>query len=99
MRRYRVHAEYGTGSVWDDEWDGVREINPTPSMLGASSELQAAFEAWESEYERTFDAAYPPDGGCSSEDDLAAFNRAGELLATRLQAELGRTAVVGYRPL
>lgn len=49
MRKYRVAAEYGTGCLWDDEWDGVRDINPTPASIGATPELHAAFGAWERE--------------------------------------------------
>lgn len=99
MRKLRVAAEYGTGSVWDDDWDGEREICPSPASLGASPELQADFETWERTWEATFDAEYPPDGGFTSDGDRIAFNRVGEELAKRLQGELGPAVLVRFVPM
>ncbi len=99
MRSFYVAAEYGAGSVWEDDWDGVRDLNPTPSSLGATAELQAAFDAWELELERTLDPHYPPDGGFATTSELVAFNLVGQRLAERLQTELGPETVVRYLPL
>jgi len=101
MRKLKVAPEYGTGSIWDDDWDGQRDICPTPASLGASDDLQAAFEEWE----QAWDATYVDDG-CSlaggrfaTNDARAAFNRTGEELTARLQAELGPDTVVRFVPM
>lgn len=99
VRKLRVDAEYGTGSVWDDDWDGEREICPSLASLGASPELQADFDVWERTWEATFDADYPPDGGFASDGDRIAFNRAGEELTKRLGEELGPDVRVRFVPM
>lgn len=99
MRKLRMKPEYGTGSVWDDDWNGESEICPRPSTLGASAELQADFEAWERVWEATFDPEHPPDGGFASDEDRVAFNIAGERLAERLQTELGPGVEIRFVPM
>ena len=93
-----MSVEYGTGSVWDDEWDGEREINPSPAALGASIQLQRRIAEWERRYEATFDPGDPRSSGFDSQAEADAFNAEGERIAELLQEELGAGVLVRYVP-
>lgn len=65
--------------------------------LPISDDLKEAIQAWDDEYQSTFDSAYPPDSGFSSPYAQAAHTRQGAELAERLQMELGDAYSVEYR--
>lgn len=98
VRKLRVAPEYGTGSIWDDDWDGERDIAPSLASLGVSPELQADFEAWEQIWQATFVADDPPRSGFATDEDRIAFNVAGEQLTARLRRELGPDTAIRYVP-
>lgn len=71
-----------------------REVNSLP----ISDDLKEAIQAWDDEYQSTFDSGYPPDSGFISSDLEAAHKRQGAKLAERLQEELGDYYSVEYKP-
>ncbi|WP_273795281.1 hypothetical protein [Brucella intermedia] len=68
------------------------------NSLPISDDLKEAIEAWDDEYQSTFDSGYPPDSGFISPDLEAAHKRQGAKLAERLQEELGDYYSVEYKP-
>lgn len=68
------------------------------SELNISDELKEAMQAWDDEYQATFDGDYPPNSGFASSDLEATHFAKGEELAKRLQAELGEGYSVKYTP-
>ena len=66
--------------------------------LPISDNLKNAIQAWDREYQATFDRDYPPDSGFASPDLEAAHSIKGAELAERLQTELGERYFVEYEP-
>jgi hypothetical protein len=60
MQRLVLRPEFGSGPLWEDEWDGGSEICPDPASFGISVELATELANWQAEYDATLDHSYPP---------------------------------------
>jgi len=94
MRRLVMRPEFGSGPLWDDEWDGRADICPDPQSLGVSLGLSAELATWQAEYDATLDHSYPPDSSFPSEALRVRWERQGHELLERLRQELGETVTV-----
>ncbi|PRA85915.1 hypothetical protein CQ054_10630 [Ochrobactrum sp. MYb29] len=65
--------------------------------LPISDELKEAIQAWDDEYQSTFDSGYPPDSAFKSQASEATHTKQGAELAERLQAELGEAYSVEFK--
>lgn len=86
-----MRAEFGSGPLWDDDWDGEGEICPDPTSLGLSPVLSADLMRWQDDYDSTLDHAYPPDSAFTSEATRVDWEQRGIELFERLRRELGET--------
>ena len=89
-----LRAEYGAGPIWDDDWDGARDLTPAPETLGLSDELCDALRRWQADYDATLDQAYPPDSSFATDDERTAWRQRGYELFRWVQVELGEMTVV-----
>lgn len=96
MTTLRLAKEYLAGPVFcpDSEKMGHIDVEDLP----VSEQLKRAIQAWDSQYQSTFDDEYPPDSGFISPELEAAHERQGAELAERLQEELGDGYSVEYKP-
>lgn len=96
MTTLRLAKEYLAGPVFCPDFEKMGHIDV--EELPVSEELKRAIQAWDSEYQSTFNDDYPPESGFASSELEVAHTRQGAELAERLQAELGEGYSVEYKP-
>jgi hypothetical protein len=89
--RVRMRPDWGIGPVWiaepGDGFEGY-DLEEAAEVLGLSSELQAAIEAWDSRFQATLDQDNPQHSGAfPTQEDEMAFVAEGRELARRVQVE------------
>ena len=89
-----MRPEFGSGPLWDDDWDGHREICPSPESLGLSAGLVDQLNDWQAAYDSTLDQSYPPDSRFTSSAVEARWREQGQALLAQLQLELGDDVTV-----
>jgi hypothetical protein len=94
MRKIRLMPEYRTYPTWEEYDDGVADIEPSELLI--SDSLRNALIEWDSAYQATYNADYPPAGGFATAETQADFDRQGRELWRRLSAELDGVADVSY---
>lgn len=96
MIRLRLASEYLAGPIFCPELDKMGHVDV--DELPLSQELKAKINAWDSEYQATFNSDYPPDSGFSSPEAKLRHVAEGEQLAKKIQQELGGSYAVEYCP-
>jgi hypothetical protein len=90
----KIMPEYECYSFWVAN-EGLLD-NVDPASLGISSDLAAAIDAWEREYEATYRPDDPGDSGFDEPGAEEEFNSLGRALATAVKRELGSEWKVTY---
>jgi len=94
MTKYLFAKEYMAPPIFCRDVDEMGHIEI--SELPVSEKLKQEIQAWDAEYQATFDSTYPPDSSFKNEDAKNAHAAAGVRLAERLQAELGPAYSIEY---
>jgi hypothetical protein len=87
-----VMHDYQCDTLWVSR-DGSLRLPDPPEELGLSPSLAGRFEAWRQWGESRLNFADPHDSRAVSEEEDAAFDAEGRLLAARTAAELPAATV------
>jgi GTPase Era involved in 16S rRNA processing len=92
-------TDWGTGPLWvgfGDGPDSTYLVDEITEVVPISAELLAAIDAWDEQYQSTYNKAQPQDSGILDPAEQAAFNAVGRQLARRLRDELPAEIAVSY---
>lgn len=87
MRTFKLEMEYGSDPIWETFEDGSDNLDH--NQLPINEDLKQTLDNWRDQFQSTFNAEYPPDGGFSSEAEQEAFEEQGQALWTQLRQALG----------
>lgn len=94
MIKLRLMADYECYPLWVSEPGKVLNVNPekVPISVGLVCDLRE----WSSLYDATLNREDPARSGFDSAEEEREFKRSGEILARRLQDELGMSYEIEY---
>lgn len=92
MRAIKLMADYGCFPLWEASPGVVGNV--APEDLPISLSLQQRLMTWASKFDATLNQDDPSSSGFRSEQAAIEFRQEGEVLAQRLQEELGPAYVV-----
>jgi hypothetical protein len=92
MRAIKLMADYQCFPLWEASPGVVGNVDPKD--LPISSLLQQKLMAWAEKFDATLNMEDPANSGFDSELAAGEFRQEGEVLAQRLQEELGTAYVV-----
>ncbi len=96
MINLRLANEYLAGPIFCPDSDQMGHVDIGDLPLSRS--LGDKIKLWDDEYQSTFNDEYPPDSGfCSAQEKIRHVNE-GRGLAQEMQAELGHSYNIEYRP-
>lgn len=95
MRTIKLMADYQCFPLWEASPGDFGNIDPKD--LPISRALQEALMAWAMKFDSTLNLDDPATSGFDSDEGAEEFRKEGEVLARRLQEELGPTYQVTKR--
>jgi hypothetical protein len=87
MKTIKLMADYQCHPLWDVSPDNYGDIDP--EILPISRTLKGELTKWARTYDATLNMADPAKSGFENKKAEANFKHQGQLLASRLQEELG----------
>lgn len=95
MRAIKLMADYQCFPLWEASPGVVGNIDPKDLPISLS--LQQRLMAWAAKFDATLNMNDPASSGFESERAASEFRKEGEVLAQRLQDELGAAYVVAKK--